>query len=88
MIRHGGPISPELRRPCRVGGFIPAAGVNEVVEPGSMYFVFGGNGFFGYFFSEARCLLLSRLSARIFLFGGQSTRSKNVLISKHSTWLM
>jgi len=36
-----------------VGGFIPAAEVREHVEKGSMNFVFGGNGFFGYFFSES-----------------------------------
>ena len=36
-----------------VGGFIPAADVQGLVEKGSMNFVFGGNGFFGYFFSES-----------------------------------
>lgn len=36
-----------------VGGFIPSADVRDFVEKGSMNFVFGGNGFFGYFFSES-----------------------------------
>jgi 2-polyprenyl-6-methoxyphenol hydroxylase-like FAD-dependent oxidoreductase len=36
-----------------VGGFIPASSVLNEVEPGSMNFVFGGNGFFGYFFSDS-----------------------------------
>jgi 2-polyprenyl-6-methoxyphenol hydroxylase-like FAD-dependent oxidoreductase len=36
-----------------VGGFIPAAEVKGLVEIGSMNFVFGGNGFFGYFYAES-----------------------------------
>ncbi|KAK5991862.1 hypothetical protein PT974_05248 [Cladobotryum mycophilum] len=36
-----------------VGGFVPAADVKDIVETGSMNFVFGGNGFFGYFFSDS-----------------------------------
>ncbi|KAL7918434.1 hypothetical protein ACQKWADRAFT_323778 [Trichoderma austrokoningii] len=36
-----------------IGGFIPAAGLAEFVEKGSMNFIFGGNGFFGYFFSDS-----------------------------------
>jgi 2-polyprenyl-6-methoxyphenol hydroxylase-like FAD-dependent oxidoreductase len=36
-----------------VGGFIPSADVKGLVEDGSMNFIFGGNGFFGYFFSES-----------------------------------
>lgn len=36
-----------------VGGFIPSADVKGLVEKGSMSFVHGGNGFFGYFFSES-----------------------------------
>jgi 2-polyprenyl-6-methoxyphenol hydroxylase-like FAD-dependent oxidoreductase len=36
-----------------VGGFIPSADVKGLVEKGSMNFIFGGNGFFGYFFSES-----------------------------------
>ncbi|XP_044721699.1 FAD binding domain-containing protein [Hirsutella rhossiliensis] len=35
-----------------VGGFIPSSDVKGHVEKGSMNFVFGGNGFFGYFFAE------------------------------------
>ncbi|KAK1252216.1 hypothetical protein MKX08_003403 [Trichoderma sp. CBMAI-0020] len=35
-----------------IGGFIPATGLAEFVEKGSMNFIFGGNGFFGYYFSE------------------------------------
>lgn len=36
-----------------IGGFIPADQVREHVEPGSMNFILGGNGFFGYFFAES-----------------------------------
>ncbi|KAJ5683308.1 hypothetical protein N7462_006473 [Penicillium macrosclerotiorum] len=36
-----------------VGGFIPSAEVKGLVEKGSMNFIFGGNGFFGYFFSDS-----------------------------------
>lgn len=36
-----------------IGGFIPATGLAEFVEKGSMNFIFGGNGFFGYFFSDS-----------------------------------
>jgi hypothetical protein len=36
-----------------VGGFITADFVRDDVEKGSMNFVFGGNGFFGYFYSDS-----------------------------------
>ncbi|KAJ3548121.1 hypothetical protein NM208_g1153 [Fusarium decemcellulare] len=36
-----------------IGGFVSAADVKEYVEKGSMNFIFGGNGFFGYFFSDS-----------------------------------
>ncbi|KAL7928581.1 hypothetical protein V8C35DRAFT_230013 [Trichoderma chlorosporum] len=36
-----------------IGGFIPAAGLEEYVEKGSMNFIFGGNGFFGYFYPDS-----------------------------------
>ncbi|OJJ30785.1 hypothetical protein ASPWEDRAFT_53521 [Aspergillus wentii DTO 134E9] len=36
-----------------IGGFIPSDEVRDYVEKGSMNFIFGGNGFFGYFFSES-----------------------------------
>ncbi|UNI24242.1 hypothetical protein JDV02_010005 [Purpureocillium takamizusanense] len=47
------PFPPHYEGLVGVGGFIPAAQVREHVERGSMNFVFGGNGFFGYFFSES-----------------------------------
>ncbi|GJN67424.1 hypothetical protein PLICBS_001449 [Purpureocillium lilacinum] len=47
------PFPPHYEGLAGVGGFIPAAEVREHVEKGSMNFVFGGNGFFGYFFSES-----------------------------------
>ncbi|CAI7601342.1 unnamed protein product [Penicillium palitans] len=47
------PYPPNYEGLVGVGGFIPAADVKDLVEPGSMNFVFGGNGFFGYFFSES-----------------------------------
>ncbi|GFP52822.1 zeaxanthin epoxidase, chloroplastic [Trichoderma asperellum] len=36
-----------------IGGFMPATGLAESVEKGSMNFIFGGNGFFGYFYSHS-----------------------------------
>lgn len=36
-----------------IGGFIPSADVKGLVEKGSINFIHGGNGFFGYFFSES-----------------------------------
>jgi 2-polyprenyl-6-methoxyphenol hydroxylase-like FAD-dependent oxidoreductase len=36
-----------------IGGFIPATGLAEFVEKGSMNFIFGGNGFFGYYFPDS-----------------------------------
>ncbi|CAG8004562.1 unnamed protein product [Penicillium olsonii] len=36
-----------------VGGFISSSGIKHLVEPGTMNFIFGGNGFFGYFFSDS-----------------------------------
>lgn len=36
-----------------IGGFLPSSDVERAVEKGSMNFVFGGNGFFGYFYSES-----------------------------------
>lgn len=36
-----------------IGGFLPSSEVKDWVEKGSMNFVFGGNGFFGYFYSES-----------------------------------
>lgn len=36
-----------------IGGFVSAADVKHCVDKGSMNFIFGGNGFFGYFFSDS-----------------------------------
>ena len=36
-----------------IGGFVSAAAVKDFVDRGSMNFIFGGNGFFGYFFSDS-----------------------------------
>lgn len=38
---------------CGIGGFIPYSQVKGHVEIGSMNFVMGGNGFFGYFIAES-----------------------------------
>lgn len=38
---------------CGVGGFVPYSLVKGHVEIGSMNFVMGGNGFFGYFIAES-----------------------------------
>ncbi|KAL6819875.1 hypothetical protein V8C40DRAFT_65612 [Trichoderma camerunense] len=47
------PYPPHYEGLVGIGGFIPAAGLEEFVENGSMNFIFGGNGFFGYFFSDS-----------------------------------
>ncbi|KAJ5978507.1 hypothetical protein N7501_001849 [Penicillium viridicatum] len=54
------PYPPNYEGLVGVGGFIPAADVKDFVEPGSMNFVFGGNGFFGYFFSESSMSAVNR----------------------------
>ena len=36
-----------------IGGFVSAERVKDDVDKGSMNFIYGGNGFFGYFFSES-----------------------------------
>ncbi|CAG8891775.1 unnamed protein product [Penicillium egyptiacum] len=56
------PYPPNYEGLVGVGGFIPAADVKGLVEPGSMNFVFGGNGFFGYFFSESSVSAANRNS--------------------------
>ncbi|KAJ5390676.1 uncharacterized protein N7496_001744 [Penicillium cataractarum] len=47
------PYPPNYEGLVGVGGFIPAADVKGLVDKGSMNFIFGGNGFFGYFYSES-----------------------------------
>ncbi|CAG8295554.1 unnamed protein product [Penicillium salamii] len=47
------PYPPHYEGLVGVGGFISSAGIKELVEPGSMNFIFGVNVFFGYFFSES-----------------------------------
>ncbi|KAH7161022.1 hypothetical protein EDB81DRAFT_714125 [Dactylonectria macrodidyma] len=47
------PYPPNYEGLVGIGGFIPSADVIRHVEKGSMNFVFGGNGFFGYFFSDS-----------------------------------
>ncbi|KAJ5771098.1 uncharacterized protein N7511_003149 [Penicillium nucicola] len=47
------PYPPHYEGLVGVGGFIPASDVQGLVEKGSMNFIFGGNGFFGYFYSES-----------------------------------
>ncbi|TWU74638.1 hypothetical protein ED733_002762 [Metarhizium rileyi] len=44
---------PRYEGLCGVGGFIPYSLVKVHVEIGSMNFVMGGNGFFGYFIAES-----------------------------------
>ncbi|KAL4742020.1 hypothetical protein BDV11DRAFT_203108 [Aspergillus similis] len=46
-----------------VGGFISTEEVQGLVEKGSMNLVFGGNGFFGYFYSNSTSSALHRGSA-------------------------
>ncbi|KAJ5611792.1 hypothetical protein N7528_008897 [Penicillium herquei] len=47
------PYPPHYEGLVGVGGFIPASEVKDVVDKGSVNFIFGGNGFFGYFFSNS-----------------------------------
>ncbi|KAL7813347.1 hypothetical protein V8C26DRAFT_165425 [Trichoderma gracile] len=47
------PYPPHYEGLVGIGGFIPAADLKGFVEKGSMNFIHGGNGFFGYFFSES-----------------------------------
>ncbi|KAJ5620691.1 hypothetical protein N7510_004675 [Penicillium lagena] len=47
------PYPPQYEGLVGIGGFIPSAEVKGLVEKGSMNFIHGGNGFFGYFFSES-----------------------------------
>ncbi|RFU81152.1 hypothetical protein TARUN_1061 [Trichoderma arundinaceum] len=48
------PYPPHYEGLVGIGGFIPAAGLAEFVEKGSMNFIFGGNGFFGYYFPDSK----------------------------------
>ncbi|KJZ75700.1 hypothetical protein HIM_04857 [Hirsutella minnesotensis 3608] len=47
------PFPPHYEGLAGVGGFIPSKDLKDLVEKGSMNFVFGGNGFFGYFFADS-----------------------------------
>ncbi|RDA89319.1 hypothetical protein CP532_6140 [Ophiocordyceps camponoti-leonardi (nom. inval.)] len=49
----GDPFPPHYEGLVGVGGFIPSSEVRGLVEKGSMNYVFGGNGFFGYFFADS-----------------------------------
>ncbi|KAL2796315.1 hypothetical protein BJX66DRAFT_349833 [Aspergillus keveii] len=45
--------APQYQGLVGVGGFISSDEVKDLVDDGSMNLVFGGNGFFGYFFSTS-----------------------------------
>ncbi|PWY75369.1 putative extracellular salicylate hydroxylase/monooxygenase [Aspergillus heteromorphus CBS 117.55] len=47
------PYPPHYEGLVGIGGFVPSALVQPYVEDGSMNFVFGGNGFFGYFYADS-----------------------------------
>ncbi|KAM0421217.1 hypothetical protein ACHAPT_010937 [Fusarium lateritium] len=47
------PYPPNYEGLVGIGGFVPADEVRESVNKGSINFVFGGSGFFGYFFSDS-----------------------------------
>ncbi|KAF4583104.1 extracellular salicylate hydroxylase/monooxygenase [Ophiocordyceps camponoti-floridani] len=47
------PFPPIYEGLVGVGGFIPSSEVRHLVEKGTINFVFGGNGFFGYFFADS-----------------------------------
>ncbi|EHK22887.1 uncharacterized protein TRIVIDRAFT_222146 [Trichoderma virens Gv29-8] len=55
-----------------IGGFVPAAGLEEFVEKGSMNFIFGGNGFFGYFFPNSHSADPNRESPYVVSEPGES----------------
>ncbi|OJJ94815.1 hypothetical protein ASPACDRAFT_37302 [Aspergillus aculeatus ATCC 16872] len=56
------PYPPHYEGLVGVGGFIPSDSVKHLVETGSMNFIFGGNGFFGYFYAESASSDLNRAS--------------------------
>ncbi|KAI8716595.1 FAD-binding-3 domain-containing protein [Fusarium sp. LHS14.1] len=47
------PHPPNYEGLVGIGGFVPADDLRDSVDKGSINFVFGGSGFFGYFFSES-----------------------------------
>ncbi|RSL50055.1 hypothetical protein CEP54_012117 [Fusarium duplospermum] len=47
------PYPPNYEGLVGIGGFVAADTLRESVEKGSINFVFGGSGFFGYFFSDS-----------------------------------
>ncbi|KAH7268425.1 hypothetical protein MRS44_011304 [Fusarium solani] len=49
----GNPYPPNYEGLVGIGGFVPAGDVRGSVDKGSINFVFGGSGFFGYFFSDS-----------------------------------
>lgn len=54
------PFPPHYEGVCGIGGFLPSSEVKDLVEKGSMNFIFGGNGFFGYFFSTSSSIAAHR----------------------------
>ncbi|KAK2759326.1 hypothetical protein FQN54_002804 [Arachnomyces sp. PD_36] len=47
------PYPPHYEGFTGVGGFIPSADLKSDIDPGTMTIVFGGNGFFGYVYSNS-----------------------------------
>ncbi|KAF9892696.1 hypothetical protein FE257_001098 [Aspergillus nanangensis] len=47
------PYPPQYEGLVGIGGFVSTDGIQDHIQPGSMNFILGGNGFFGYFFSES-----------------------------------
>ncbi|KAL7786968.1 hypothetical protein V8C37DRAFT_412316 [Trichoderma ceciliae] len=47
------PYPPHYEGLVGIGGFIPVTGLADFVDKGSMNFIFGGNGFFGYYFPDS-----------------------------------
>ncbi|KKK12336.1 hypothetical protein P175DRAFT_0426716 [Aspergillus ochraceoroseus IBT 24754] len=45
--------APQYQGLVGVGGFLPVEETQDLVQAGTMNLVFGGNGFFGYFFMES-----------------------------------
>ncbi|KAN0086404.1 hypothetical protein V8E54_000092 [Elaphomyces granulatus] len=49
----GDEYAPQYEGLAGIGGFVPSADLREHIEKGTMNLVFGGSGFFGYFYSES-----------------------------------
>ncbi|PYI09321.1 putative extracellular salicylate hydroxylase/monooxygenase [Aspergillus sclerotiicarbonarius CBS 121057] len=47
------PYPPHYEGLVGIGGFLPSTAIHPLLPPGSMNFLFSGNGFFGYFYAHS-----------------------------------